>query len=74
MTFPQPERKSPGPRLRGDDGRYAVLRTEADEPLLLLQKVGHESRIYLDIETDDIEAEADRLEKLGAKRIDFVRN
>jgi predicted enzyme related to lactoylglutathione lyase len=34
-----------------------------------VQKVSHESRVHLDIETDDIEAEVARLEKLGAKRI-----
>ena len=55
------------------DGKYAVLRTEQDEPLLLLQRVEHESRIHLDIETDDIEAEANRLEQLGAKKIEFVK-
>ena len=52
------------------DGKYAELRTEADEPILLLQKVDHPSRIHLDIETDDIDAEAARLEKLGAKKIE----
>ena len=34
-----------------------------------VQKVGHESRVHLDIESDNIEAEVARLEKLGAKRI-----
>jgi predicted enzyme related to lactoylglutathione lyase len=37
------------------------------------QKVGHESRVHLDIESDDVEAEAARLEKIGAKRIDKVK-
>ena len=55
------------------DGRYAELETAADEPMILLQKVGHDSRVHLDIETDDIEAEAARLEALGAKRIAFVK-
>ena len=55
------------------DGKYAELRTERDEPILLLQKVGHEARVHLDLETDDLEAEATRLEALGAKRIAFVR-
>ncbi|GAA0716966.1 VOC family protein [Dokdonella soli] len=55
------------------DGRYAELETAAEEPLILLQKVEHESRVHLDIETDDLEAEAKRLEALGAKRIAFVR-
>jgi len=52
------------------DGNYAKLRTERDEPMLLLQRVDHPSRIHLDIETDDVEAEAARLEKLGAKKIE----
>jgi predicted enzyme related to lactoylglutathione lyase len=55
------------------DGRYAELKTDDDEPIILLQKVDHESRVHLDIETDDIDAEADRLEALGAKRVAFVR-
>jgi len=55
------------------DGKYAELRTATDEPIILLQKVTHESRVHLDIETDDIEAEAARLEKLGAKRVNLVR-
>lgn len=37
-----------------------------------VQQVEHESRVHLDIETDDIEAEAQRLEALGAKRIGKV--
>lgn len=55
------------------DGRYAELQTAVDEPIILLQKVEHESRIHLDIETDDIEAEVLRLERLGATRVAFVR-
>ena len=38
-----------------------------------VQIVSHESRVHLDIETDDIEAEVRRLEKLGAKQIGTVR-
>ena len=52
------------------DGKYAELATSDDELLLVLQKVAHESRVHLDIESDDIEAEAKRLEALGAKRLD----
>ncbi len=55
------------------DGKYAELETGADEPIILLQKVEHASRVHLDIETDDLEAEAQRLEALGARRIAFVR-
>src|ERR1700735_2674538 len=38
-----------------------------------VQAVSHPSRVHLDIETDDIEAEVTRLEKLGAKRIEMIR-
>ncbi|MBQ4854752.1 VOC family protein [Rhodanobacter sp. B2A1Ga4] len=55
------------------DGKYAELQTAADEPIILLQKVDHASRVHLDIETDDLDAEVDRLERLGARRIAFVR-
>jgi predicted enzyme related to lactoylglutathione lyase len=58
---------------QGGDGRYAELRTADDEPIVLLQKVDHESRVHLDIETDDLDAEAARLEALGARRVAFVR-
>ena len=42
------------------------VREAADEPIVQLQRVGHESRVHIDIETDDIEAEVTRLEALGA--------
>lgn len=56
------------------DGRYAELATADDEPIILLQRVEHKSRVHLDIETDDLEAEVERLEKLGAKRVACVRD
>ena len=34
-----------------------------------VQTVAHPSRVHLDIETDDIEAEVRRLEQLGAVRV-----
>jgi predicted enzyme related to lactoylglutathione lyase len=52
---------------------YAELKTEADEPTILVQKVGHPSHVHLDIETDDIEAEVKRLEGLGARRVEFIK-
>lgn len=55
------------------DGKYAELKTDSDEPFLLLQRVDHEARIHLDIETDDLDAEVARLEALGAARIAFVK-
>ena len=39
-----------------------------------VQKVSHPSRVHLDIESDDIEAEIRRLEALGARRIEQVRS
>jgi len=38
-----------------------------------VQAVSHSSRVHLDIETNDIEAEVQRLEGLGARRIEAVR-
>jgi predicted enzyme related to lactoylglutathione lyase len=38
-----------------------------------VQAVSHPSRVHLDIEADDVEAEVRRLENLGAKRIRAVR-
>jgi predicted enzyme related to lactoylglutathione lyase len=37
-----------------------------------VQSVSHPSRVHLDIETDDIEAEVRRLESLGAKRVSEI--
>lgn len=52
------------PGTRGD---YRMLETPADEPIVQIQRVDHESRVHLDIETDDIPAEVARLERLGAR-------
>ena len=51
---------------------YEGLETPDGEPYLEVQKVSHASRVHLDIESDDVEAEVKRLEKLGAKRIEWV--
>jgi predicted enzyme related to lactoylglutathione lyase len=56
-----------------NDPNYRQLDTSDDEPIVLLQQVEHDSRIHLDIESDDLEAEVARLEKLGAKRIKFLK-
>src|SRR6201994_3327903 len=47
-------------------GNYLMLETPRDEPVVQIQRVEHESRVHLDIETDDIPAEVARLENLGA--------
>lgn len=57
-----------------DDGaQYAQLANGPAELHIEVQKVAHPSRVHLDIESDDLDAEAARLEALGAKRIAFVK-
>lgn len=51
-----------------------LLQTGADELHIELQRVEHDSRVHLDMETDDVEAEVLRLEGLGAKRVKKVRD
>ena len=51
----------------GSRGNYRMLETPPDEPIVQIQRVTHESRVHIDIETDDIPAEVARLERLGAK-------
>lgn len=48
------------------DPRYRDLKGPASEPRVLLQKVDHDPRVHLDMETDDIPAEVERLKALGA--------
>ena len=47
-----------------------MLETPPDEPIVQIQRVEHESRVHIDIETDDIPAEVGRLEALGAQVVD----
>ena len=56
-----------------DDPTYRELTTGDDEFMVLVQKVDHDSRIHLDIEADDLDAEVARLEALGARRIRFLK-
>jgi predicted enzyme related to lactoylglutathione lyase len=55
------------------DGVYRQLENAPGGLHVEVQKVAHPSRVHLDIESDDIEAEAARLEALGAKRIGNVK-
>ncbi len=52
---------------------YAELEDRANQPIVMVQRVTHPSRIHLDIESDDVEAEATRLEALGAKRVEKIK-
>jgi predicted enzyme related to lactoylglutathione lyase len=51
---------------------YRQLSTKPDEIHLEVQSVPHESRVHLDIETDDLDAEVRRLEALGAKSVERI--
>ena len=52
--------------------RYKKLEDSQHGLHIEVQKVSHPGRVHLDIETDDIDAEVQRLESLGARRIQAV--
>ena len=58
------------PRHPGSRGNYRMLETPPDECIVEIQRVEHESRVHIDIESDDIPAEVARLEALGARVVD----
>jgi hypothetical protein len=62
------------PELGRDGDLYARLDASRRDLVVEVQTVTHESRVHLDIEADDIDAEAARLEKLGARRVGKVKN
>lgn len=56
------------------DGKsYAPLIDPTGQLHIEVQAVEHPSRVHLDIETNDIEAEVKRLEVLGATRVRQIR-
>ena len=59
---------------KSENDLYAGLNTPENDPYVEIQKVDHPSRVHLDIEGDDIEAEVKRLEALGARRIADIKN
>ena len=63
------------PKRSGDpeDQNYVNLEGAPGDVMVLLQKVDHPSRVHIDIETDDIDAEVARLEKLGARRVARIK-
>jgi len=56
-----------------DGAEYQRLGDTPGDLHIEVQKVDHPSRVHLDIESDDVDAEAARLEALGAKKIAFVK-
>ena len=57
-----------------DQSKYRRLETRPEEWDIEIQKVDHASRVHLDIETDDVPSEVERLEKLGARRVHDVHS
>ena len=56
------------------DGKYAQFDGHAGYPKVLLQAVDHAPRVHLDIETDDREAECERLKAAGAVEVARVKS
>ena len=62
-------------KLPDEEGEKYVRLLDPTEHLHVeVQSVSHASRVHLDIETDNIEAEVERLEKLGATRIKQINS
>jgi Glyoxalase-like domain len=58
--------------LAGQEDQYVQLVDPADRLHVEVQRVSHPSRVHLDIESDDVDAEVERLERLGAKRVQKI--
>jgi predicted enzyme related to lactoylglutathione lyase len=57
-----------------ESSNYRELEARPEEVKVLVQSVSHPSRVHLDIEANDIEAEVVRLEALGARRVEQVKS
>lgn len=53
---------------------YADLGEATPGWQFMVQSVGADPRVHIDIETDDVEAEVQRLEALGATRVEQVKS
>jgi hypothetical protein len=62
-----------GREAKAPQGNYLALEDRPGQPLIEVQRVSHASRVHLDIESDDVEAEVKRLEALGARRLEQIR-
>jgi catechol 2,3-dioxygenase-like lactoylglutathione lyase family enzyme len=56
------------------DHIYRTLQPPERETYVEVQKVAHPSRVHLDIESDNVAAEVARLEALGARRLEKIRD
>ena len=68
LGYPKKSSTDPG------DSLYKTLQPPERETYVEVQKVAHDSRVHLDIEADDVEAEVARLEALGARRLEQIRD
>lgn len=59
--------------LGAEGESYVRLDASARDLVIEVQRVAHESRLHLDIESDDVDAEVARLEALGARRVAKVK-
>lgn len=66
-------RRAKPPSRRPALKNYRALGSGREDLIVLLQRVGHPSRVHHDIETDNIAREVARLERLGARRVKKVR-
>jgi hypothetical protein len=62
-----------GLRPLAPEGAYVPLDGSPHDLIIEVQQVSHSSRVHLDIETDDVEAEVLRLERLGATPVEKIR-
>jgi predicted enzyme related to lactoylglutathione lyase len=61
--------------LPGAEGeKYVRLKDKTGQLNIEVQSVNHASRVHLDIETDDIPAEVERLRALGAVVVEHVHS
>jgi catechol 2,3-dioxygenase-like lactoylglutathione lyase family enzyme len=59
--------------IEREEESYDRLDSSARDMEIEVQRVAHPSRVHLDVETDDIDAEVARLEALGAKKVQFIQ-
>jgi predicted enzyme related to lactoylglutathione lyase len=61
-------------RLGPGEEKYVGLKGGTHGLHIEVQSVDHTSRVHLDIESDDVDAEVGRLEALGARRVERVKS
>ncbi len=61
------------PEVVADEPDYADFGEQTPGLRLMVQRVDDPARVHLDVETDDVDAEVARLERLGAVRVEKVQ-